>query len=355
MLYSLNFFEPSTYGARKRLALHPGRRKVYEYSLGRGKMLITVAICTYNRAESLRRTLDSLVAMRVPGGLDWEGVVVNNNCTDHTDAVIASFADRAPIRREFEPRQGLSNARNRAVNAARGDYIVWTDDDVTADPGWLAAYAEAFRRWPEASVFGGPVIPQYEEPAAKWVVEGETLLAIVYSLRDFGEKPLPLSVPDRRTPIGANFAVRTLDQRAVLYDPKLGFSAGQLMGGDELDVIHRILNSGATGRWVPTARVRHCIGHDRQTIGYVVRRLASMGEEAALLDIRWDGALAFQGGGHGPVWFGVPRWVWRQLVESWLKFQLHRRISPATIWLRYLRDYSMAYGRIRHLRSESRP
>ena len=49
-------------------------------------MLITVAICTYNRAESLRRTLDSLAAMRVPENLDWEVVVVNNNCTDHTDA-----------------------------------------------------------------------------------------------------------------------------------------------------------------------------------------------------------------------------------------------------------------------------
>ena len=155
--------------------------------------------------------------MQVPGGIDWEVVVVNNNCTDHTDAVIASFADRAPIRREFEPRQGLSNARNRAVDAAHSDYIVWTDDDVIADPGWLAAYAEAFRRWPEAAVFGGPVIPQYEEPAAKWVIEGEALLAIVYALRDFGEEPLPLSVPDLRTPVGANFAVRDLGSASSLF------------------------------------------------------------------------------------------------------------------------------------------
>ena len=66
-------------------------------------MLITVAICTLNRAESLRRTLKSLAAMQVPDDLDWEVVVVNNGCTDHTDDVIEAFADRLPIRREIRP------------------------------------------------------------------------------------------------------------------------------------------------------------------------------------------------------------------------------------------------------------
>src|SRR5947207_1258016 len=122
-------------------------------------MLITVAICTFNRAESLRRTLDSLVGMRLPEKLDWEVVVVNNNCTDSTDEVISVFAERLPIRRTFEPQQGHTMARNRAVKEARGEYIVWTDDDVIVAREWLAAYAEAFHQWPEAAVFGGPIIP----------------------------------------------------------------------------------------------------------------------------------------------------------------------------------------------------
>ena len=98
-------------------------------------MLITIAICTYNRADSLSRTLQSLAAMRLPPRVDWEVVVVNNNSTDHTDAVIASFSgSRLPIRREFEPRRGLSRARNRAVDTADGDYILWTDDDCRRGP-----------------------------------------------------------------------------------------------------------------------------------------------------------------------------------------------------------------------------
>ena len=115
-------------------------------------MFITIAICTFNRAESLRRTLDSLVAMRIPSDLTWEIVVVNNNSTDHTDYVINEYLERLPLRPESEPQPELSNARNRAIDAAKGDYIVWTDDDVVVDAGWLTAYVEAFRRWPEAAV-----------------------------------------------------------------------------------------------------------------------------------------------------------------------------------------------------------
>src|SRR5947207_180454 len=102
-------------------------------------MRVTVAICTFNRAESLRRTLESVAALHLPEALDWEVVVVNNNSTDHTDSVIESFKERLPIRREFEPQPGASNARNRAVYVAKGDYFVWTDDDVVVDNGWLAA------------------------------------------------------------------------------------------------------------------------------------------------------------------------------------------------------------------------
>ena len=117
-------------------------------------------------------------------------------------AVIKAFADRLPIRREFEPERGLSHARNRAVDAAKGDYIVWTDDDVVVAPGWLAAYIEAFRRWPEAAVFGGPIIPRYAPPVPKWLIGGEVLLHEVLSFRDFGDADLPLSIPDKRLPFG---------------------------------------------------------------------------------------------------------------------------------------------------------
>ena len=154
-------------------------------------MLVTVAICTLNRAASLRRTLDSLAAMQQPDGIDWELLVVNNGCTDDTDLVIRSFADRLPLRREFEAQQGHSRALNRAVGTANGDYVVWTDDDVVVDRAWLAAYAEAFRRWPEAAVFGGPIVPRYHAPVPPWVIG----TAFAFRLKGFGKLNTLKAVP----------------------------------------------------------------------------------------------------------------------------------------------------------------
>ena len=231
-------------------------------------MLVTIAICTRNRAESLRRTLDSLAALQIPGDVTWEIVIVHNS-TDHTDKVIGEYLDRLPVRKELETQAGLSNARNQAIDAAKGEYIIWTDDDVIVGPGWLSAYVEAFRRWPEAAVFDGRIKPKYEPPVTRWIAEAEALLVGPLAIRDFGERVQPLSVAGYRIPFGANFAIRTKEQRAFRYDRNLGAAPNRPRSDDEVDVITRLLESGATGYWIPDAAVEHCIGQDRQTLSYI--------------------------------------------------------------------------------------
>src|SRR5205085_1873116 len=80
-------------------------------------------------AARLSRALEQLARVRRPPG-GWEVLVVNNNSTDETERVLGAFEGRLPLRRAFEPQQGLSHARNHAVAQAAGEYIVWTDDDV---------------------------------------------------------------------------------------------------------------------------------------------------------------------------------------------------------------------------------
>jgi glycosyltransferase involved in cell wall biosynthesis len=300
-------------------------------------MRATVAICTLNRAESLRRTLDSLTAMHIPNDLLWEIVVVNNGCTDHTDKIIASFARQLPIRREAEPQRGVSRARNRIVDTAKGEYIVWTDDDVVVGPGWLAAYAEAFRRWPAAAVFGGPIIPRYETPTAAWLRECEHMLHMTYAVRDLGDAPFRLS--EGCYPFGANFTVRAAEQRRCRYDINLGMAPGRGRLGEETSVIRRILATGAIGYWVPDARVEHCIGCERQTTAYIAHYFAAHAETNAV--IRGSPRT-------GPLYFGVPRWMWRQLAESWLRYHLHRVISPAPVWMEHLKNYGCVKGDFRY-------
>lgn len=311
-------------------------------------MLITVAICTYNRATSLRRALDSLAAMRIPERIDWEVVVVNNNCTDDTSAVIRSFADRLPIREAVEPTPGKSNACNRAIDVARGDYFVWTDDDVIVDPGWLAAYIEAFRRHPEAAIFAGPIRPRYEEPAVKWVIESEGLLRGAYAIRDFTDENEVLSPVNNRLPLGVNMAIRGAEQRPVRYDPRFGPSPTSRRNGEEMNVVHRILATGAIGYAVPGARLEHCIGHDRQTVRYLMRYFYGTGDHDAFYEHQ------IGQGYKGPWLLGVPRWIWPGVIESWLMYRLLRLISPAPVWVRHMRAYAHAAGALHYWLGEAR-
>ena len=93
-------------------------------------MRIDVVICTWNRCRLLAQTLGRLQDLEVPHDVDWQVIVIDNNCTDDTGATLHSFAGRLPLRAIFEPRPGQSHARNRAVAEATGDYLIWTDDDV---------------------------------------------------------------------------------------------------------------------------------------------------------------------------------------------------------------------------------
>ena len=252
-------------------------------------MLISIAICTLNRAESLRRTLGSLVAMRAPDDFGTtEVVVVNNGCTDHTDDVIASFADLLPMRRELEPRRGLSNARNHAVLAAKGDYILWTDDDVIVDRNWLAAYADAFRRYPDGAVFGGKILEQYLRPSPRWI-----RLFQGFAARDLGDIERPLSA--EALPYGANYAVNTLAQKFFPYDPMLGPGTTRL--GEETDVMARMLRAGAPGYWIPSAVVEHIVEPQRQKLKSVLRYHTAIGEGSEYLVRRDQGRPGSQPAG----------------------------------------------------------
>ena len=248
---------------------------------GMARMDLTVVICTRNRASPLRRTLENLAATKPSPGTVWELVVVDNGSTDETAELISSFADILPVRQIFEPRAGISNARNAGVDAARGAYIIWTDDDVDVGAEWLKAYQRAFRVWPDAAVFGGPISPLLETPSPAWFAQNIDLLHLLLATRDFGALPRPLCVEADIIPFGANFAVRAAEQKQFRYDPEAGAGSGNFRLGEETAVIKQILLSRATGYWVPDAAVTHRIAVARQSLAYVEDYFIRLGRTGA--------------------------------------------------------------------------
>lgn len=297
-------------------------------------MRFTVAVCTWNRAALLSEVLGHLARVRPAPG-EWEVLVVNNNSTDHTEHVLDAFAGRLPLRRAFEPRQGLSQARNTAVGQARGEYIVWTDDDALVDAGWLAAYARAVERHPEAAVFGGPVRPRFEGTPPAWLSAAWQAVGAAFAARDLGGEPFELD-GEGELPYGANYIVRAREQRLFPYDPELGrrLEGGAL--GEETAVIRAILRAGGTGWWVPDASVEHWIPKGRQTISYLRSYYALQGKTFLKRD-----------GEGGPMFRGRPLRLWCGLLRAELAYTLARLSGDPHRWLKPLAEASMLRGAIR--------
>lgn len=292
-------------------------------------MKLTVAICTWNRAMLLRRALASHVDAHVPAGVEREILVVDNGSTDETPGVVNEFAARLPVRRVSEPTPGLSHARNAAIDAATGDYVLWTDDDVLVPRSWMTSYAEAVARWPDAAVFGGPIHPFFDAPPPRWLARALPVVANAFALLDLGELPVPLS--DAVVPFGANYMVRVAEQRTHRYSPRLGRVRDNLAGGEETAVVRAILADGGTGWYLPSPAVHHVLPHQRLTVRYLRRYYFAQ-----------NASLAHVPG--FPLIFGRPRWAYRVAIEHELRYWVTRAFGTPERWVHHLRRASEGWG-----------
>jgi glycosyltransferase involved in cell wall biosynthesis len=232
------------------------------------RMLISVAICTYNRAELLDQTLDRLRRAEVPNGVDWELLVVDNNCSDHTQEVIGRYRAELPLRALRETRQGLSHARNCAIEAARGELLLWTDDDALVGRQWLSAYAQAAAEYPEAGFFGGPVEPWFAVAPPRWLQSNFAVFAGAYAVRSAPPGTLRL-VDETLLPFGANFGLRMDAIGDARFDTQLGRIGTRLIGGEEVQFLSGMLARGVTGVWIEAAPVKHYIPAERISERYL--------------------------------------------------------------------------------------
>ena len=230
--------------------------------------VVTVAICTWNRSRSLAATLERFARLRVPPSVAWELLVVNNNCSDDTDAVCRTFERHLPIRLLHEPTPGQSHARNLAIREARGSHIAWTDDDVLVDPDWLAALIRAFE-WNKAEWVFGPSEPEWPGAAPGWY---SPRFRGYFAVLDYGRKPFV--VTDVTHPFyGLNFA-GTRDAHVALggFRTEFGFRGNEGGIGEDIDLFERALRSGMRVLYTPEARVRHVIPAARMQKRYHRRR-----------------------------------------------------------------------------------
>ena len=273
---------------------------------GEGRPVLSVIVCTRERPARLRRTLETLAGAHPPE-VEWELLVVDNGSGDDTARVVRELKGRLPLRTAREQRTGLSHARNRGAGAARGETLIWIDDDVEVPPGWLRAWWHGVRAHPGADFYGADIGVRFEEPPPPWIEAGWTRLGSLFAERVAPGAGAP--VTRDYLPYGANFAIRADAQTRHPYDPALGRSGAGVMGGEETAVLEALLAAGAEGRWVAGAGLTHVIGPERVTPARIRRQLRA---NARLPDPTPDGRAT-----PGRVWL-TRRWLlaefrWRLL------------------------------------------
>ncbi len=267
---------------------------------------LTVAVCTYQRGELLRRTLDSLVAVEKPD-CEWELLVIDNEGSPTVKELVAGFANRLPIRYVVESITGNANARNRAVTEALGPVLLFTDDDAIADRSWLVEMFKAIREHPECEFWGGRIRPDWGQLSRpEWFDEASCpMLRDAIVQYDIGDGNRAWNPSADLAFYTCNLALRVDAVKAAgLFDPTLGYFGSVRIGGEDVRLVETIQRRGGRGWYVATAVVDHPVPVDRLTRTY------------ALSFARRQGFLSYEllARDHGG---RIPRWAYRAAVQQW--------------------------------------
>lgn len=238
--------------------------------------MISVIICTYNRDKYIYNVLKSIA---VGSYTNYEIVLVNNNSTDDTEAECKRFTKdypSIPFNYCIEREQGLSYARNCGIKQAKGDVLVYVDDDALVNEEYLATYANFFERNPHIDAAGGPIIPKYdgcEEP--NWMSHYTRQLITGKLYLGETEKEFPKSA----FPGGGNAGYRSnVFDKVGQFNVELGRKGNSLIGAEEKDLFDKMTTANMRFYYLPTAILYHLIPARKLTEDYFNRLTYGIGQ-----------------------------------------------------------------------------
>ncbi len=220
-------------------------------------MKLTLSICTHNHLAALKQTLAKLHDLQPPKG-SWGLLIIDNASTDGTGAWLDQNGwQRMDIdcRVVQENRLGVAHARNRALMEAKGEYVVFLDDDETPEPDWLVNLEQVIDFHHPAAI-GGRIRALLPNGRPDWLTD--ELLGFLGEL-DYG--PAERALTETSTPIFTGNAV--FQRQTVLdaggFDVNLGRRGNIQSGGEDTELYRRLINLKKTVRWAPQAIIHHRI------------------------------------------------------------------------------------------------
>ena len=232
--------------------------------------MISIIVCTYNRANYLYDALESIASNDFPRN-EYEIILVNNNSTDNTEEKCKQFAANFPdvnFKYCAESKQGLSFARNKGIAESNGDILVFLDDDVVVKSDYLRNLKSNLDNTPNLMAFGGKITPRFEAGhPPKWLNRWMYSLISATNCPDKTQK-----YGKRKYPIGANMGFRRQClEKSGYFNTELGRTGNILLGGEEKDIFLKIKDLGMEIYYFHDVEIEHIIPESRTTEEYIER------------------------------------------------------------------------------------
>lgn len=257
---------------------------------------IDILISTFNRSDSLKRTLLSLEEINWPSGFLCSVIVIDNHSTDETKQIVQDLSRqlRFKLNYLFEEKPGKIHALENALKFSKADVVAFTDDDVTFDANWLNVLVENFKD-NRVSGLTGKIFPVYSFPKPDWYSDQLSMV--------LGSVDLVHERKETKYAAGANMAFK----RTVL--DKVGFMSGfQGHMNEDTLLSHKITRQGFKIIYDPALIVYHHFQEEKFNRAYFQRWYWNSGRSIAQLNKEADRE-------EGKKIFGVPLWRFRQAFE----------------------------------------
>jgi len=241
---------------------------------------ISIVVCTFNRADSLLRTLVSCLEQRFERDR-YEILVVDNASTDETADRIKEFSDnptKPPIVYVYEGNPGLGYARNVGLRCCRGDLVAYLDDDALADPDWLKGALECFQAVePRPVVVGGPIIPFYPSKKPAWFKDE-------YEMRTWGDRGRFLARGEKFSGSNMIFSKSVLEKCGG-FEESVGMRGDKMSFGEESSVFEKLWGQREAVPalyYSPAVVVYHAVPDWKMTVSYQLKRIFARGQAWAV-------------------------------------------------------------------------
>jgi GT2 family glycosyltransferase len=286
---------------------------------------ISIIVCTYNRSKDLVKILENLSCLNSDGSFDHEIILVDNNSKDDTKEIVGSYIlKNNKIRYVFEPKQGISHARNAGISHAKGEILAFTDDDVIIEKDWLQNIAD-FAKDHDFDAVGGKVLLSFPPQTPQWMKEGQDVFWGPIPYHYLGET-VKLYDHTMNSFVGANMIIKqNVFKEIGGFDPELGPGSKISMGGEDTAFFSKIQKLNKKIYYNPNIIVHHPVEKNRITLKFIAKWCFSFGYYLIIMNRNPKPLVCY---------CGIPRYLYREIpvILLTLPFLIFNKHQFLTQW-----------------------